>query len=415
MAPAESEPLICPAASDPKRLAALAESGLLDSPPEEAFDRLTGFAARLLNVPAAVVSLVAERRQFFKSAVGVPEPWATRRETPLSLSFCQHVVGDGAPLVITDAREDPRVAGNAAILEFGVVAYAGVPLPDPEGHVLGAFCAFDGKPRNWSADDLAVLRSLAAVAAAELRLRAANRRLNQENDRLEAAVAKRTAELKAASDDLRAAAEAVQNAANAERDRLARVLHDHLQQLLVGAKMTLAAGGSREDAIGFIEEAIAESRSLAAELSPPVLRSRGLAPALDWLANRTTERHGLAVTTDCDAALSARLPSVTAAALFEAGRELLLNALKHASARSVAICLSAAELDGSPAAELILRDDGCGFPAADVNAPDDDEAADGFGLSTLRQRVTEWGGTLAIDSPAGGGAVVQLVLPLPED
>ncbi|QDT17689.1 Oxygen sensor histidine kinase NreB [Alienimonas californiensis] len=392
-------------------MAALAESGLLDSPPEEAFDRLTHFAVRLLDVPAAVVSLVDEHRQFFKSAVGLPEPWATRRETPLSLSFCQHVVGDGEPLVIVDARADPRVAENKAIEEFGVIAYAGMPLPDPNGHVLGAFCVIDGKPREWSEDDLAVLHSLAALAAAELRLRAMNRRLNAENDRLETAVAARTADLKAAADDLRAAAEAVQTAASAERDRLARVLHDHLQQLLVGAKMTLAAGGPREDAIGFIEEAIAESRSLAAELSPPVLRSRGLAPALDWLAARTTQRHGLRVSTDCDSALSKALPPAAAAVLFEAARELLLNTLKHASARAVAVRLRTAEFDGAPAAELTFRDDGCGFP----DGEGDLGAGDGSGLANLRLRVAQWGGTVATDNQAEGGAIVKLRLPLPRD
>ena len=77
---------------DPARLAQLSRLRLLDTPPEEPFDRLTRLAARTLGAPVALVSLVDDRRQFFKSAHGLPEPWASQRETPLTHSFCQHVV-----------------------------------------------------------------------------------------------------------------------------------------------------------------------------------------------------------------------------------------------------------------------------------------------------------------------------------
>src|SRR3954468_10567656 len=93
--------------SDAGLLEALEAPALLDSPPEEAFDRLTRLASHALNVPVALVSLVTEDRQFFKSCIGVAEPWATRRGTPLSHSFCQHAVASGEPLVIEDARETP--------------------------------------------------------------------------------------------------------------------------------------------------------------------------------------------------------------------------------------------------------------------------------------------------------------------
>ena len=109
------------------RLAALRQTGLPDSGPEEAFDRLTRLATRALGVPVALVSLVDEHRQFFKSCVGLPEPWATDRQTPLSHSFCQHVVSAADPLVIADARQHPLVRDNAAIADLGVVAYAGFP------------------------------------------------------------------------------------------------------------------------------------------------------------------------------------------------------------------------------------------------------------------------------------------------
>src|SRR5919202_4579018 len=104
---------------DRARLEALRASGLLDSAPEEAFDRLTRLVTRVLGVPIALVTLVDGERQFFKSCVGLPEPWATRRETPLTHSFCQHVVDLREPLLISDARTHPLVQANLAIRDLG--------------------------------------------------------------------------------------------------------------------------------------------------------------------------------------------------------------------------------------------------------------------------------------------------------
>ena len=158
---------------DPARLAALANTGLLDSPPDAAFDRLTSMAARVLNAPVALVSLVDADRQFFASCFGLPEPWSTSRETPLSHSFCQHPVASREPLVISDAREDPRVRGNLAIEDLGVIAYAGVPLIDDEGHALGSLCVIDHKPRTWTSDQIELLSDIGASVVTELSLRAA--------------------------------------------------------------------------------------------------------------------------------------------------------------------------------------------------------------------------------------------------
>src|SRR5947208_10507226 len=89
------------------RLDALRRTMLLDSPPEDAFDRLTRLATTVLRVPVALVSLVDGDRQFFKSQCGLTEPLASTRQTPLTDSFCKHAVGSGEPLVVPDARRDP--------------------------------------------------------------------------------------------------------------------------------------------------------------------------------------------------------------------------------------------------------------------------------------------------------------------
>ena len=158
---------------DPARLAALQRTLLLDSPAEPAFDRLTHLAARILHVPIALVSLVDHERQFFKSAVGLPEPWASLRQTPLSHSFCQHEIVTGKPLIVVDARQDPQLCDNPAIPDLHVVAYAGIPLLTADGYAIGSFCAIDSEPREWTADDVASLRDLAAAAITEIELRLA--------------------------------------------------------------------------------------------------------------------------------------------------------------------------------------------------------------------------------------------------
>ena len=159
--------------NDPARLAALRRSALLDTPVEAAFDRLTRLATTILGVPVSLVSLVDGDRQFFKSAVGLPEPWASRRETPLSHSFCQHVVRDAMPLVVPDARLDPMLSSNLAISELGVVAYAGIPIMTSDGHALGSFCAIDSKPRAWTEHEISILGELTALVVSEIELRAA--------------------------------------------------------------------------------------------------------------------------------------------------------------------------------------------------------------------------------------------------
>jgi diguanylate cyclase (GGDEF)-like protein/PAS domain S-box-containing protein len=169
------------------RLRAVNASGLVDSPAEEAFDRLTRLAARLLNAPVALVSIVDDERQFFKSAYGLGEPWASKRGTPLSHSFCKHVVNDGE-LIVSDSRTDRRLQGNSAIKELNAIAYAGVPLTDIDGEKLGAFCVIDSESRQWSEEQLSVLRDLAAAASADIRLRTAMTALADRDKTFEALI-----------------------------------------------------------------------------------------------------------------------------------------------------------------------------------------------------------------------------------
>ena len=168
--------------TDPGRVRALTESGLSETP-DAVLDELAERVRRWLGVPVALVSLVQPGQQVFPGQAGLPAPWSHRRRTPLSHSFCQHVVATSEPLVVVDAREDPRVRDNLAVRDLSVIAYAGMPLTDVEGRVLGSLCAIDVSPRRWTDHELDVLGGLAVACSAELRLRLARVDAERERER----------------------------------------------------------------------------------------------------------------------------------------------------------------------------------------------------------------------------------------
>jgi GAF domain-containing protein len=165
----------------PERLAALRQTGLLDSPPSESFDELTRLATKLIGTPVALMSLVDHDRQFFKSQIGLEEPWSTLRQTPVSQSFCQWVVTSQDELVIADARQHAGLLPNLALRDLGIVAYAGVPILALDGQLIGSFCAIDSRPRSWTEDDLAILRNLTRIAEGYTALERAQREKSQSN------------------------------------------------------------------------------------------------------------------------------------------------------------------------------------------------------------------------------------------
>jgi formate hydrogenlyase transcriptional activator len=182
------------------RLDALRRTSLLDSPPEEAFDRLTRLATTVLRVPVALVSLVDGDRQFFKSDCGLPEPLASSRQTPLTHSFCQYAVGSREPLVVADARRDPRFGHTHAFSELGVIAYAGIPLIASDGHALGTFCVVDRRPHDWTEEEIGILRVLAASTMSEIELRHLVGELRTMTATLQSLVEARTSELRASDE-----------------------------------------------------------------------------------------------------------------------------------------------------------------------------------------------------------------------
>jgi len=144
---------------DAERLEALERTGLLDSPPSDAFNRLTRSVATELKVPIALITLVDEKRQWFLSRVGMEVS-----ETPRDVSFCGHAVAARETLHVVDAWQDPRFSENPLVTGAPHIrAYLGVPLLDDEGHVLGTLCVLDRRVRKFSAQEQQILARYAKV------------------------------------------------------------------------------------------------------------------------------------------------------------------------------------------------------------------------------------------------------------
>ncbi|MFH1145108.1 MAG: PAS domain-containing protein [Candidatus Eisenbacteria bacterium] len=214
---------------------------------------------------------------------------------------------------------------------------------------------------------------------------------------------------------LRALAGQLTLAEQRERRRMAKLLHDHLQQLLVAAKFRAAVLGRSEneevrdgatEIAALLTESIRASRSLTAELSPPILHEGGLSAGLEWLARWMADKHGLAVDLRLEPDLP-ELPEEVRVLLFESVRELLFNAVKHARVHAVSVSLR--RLAGD-ALRLSVSDDGCGFDPQQIGPPG--EKGTGFGLFSIRERLDLIGGSMEIDSTPGGGSRFMLTTPL---
>ncbi|MEW6753151.1 MAG: response regulator [Candidatus Latescibacterota bacterium] len=270
--------------------------------------------------------------------------------------------------------------------------------------------------RVWSVALSASVRNQVNLYGRDItRRKQAEEALRQSRDALEDRVRQRTAELTRTNAELDRRARQLARLASEltlaeqrERHRLAQVLHDHLQQLLVSgrfrlqevvARMPLRNRSVLAEVRDLLDEAIAASRSLTVELFPPILHEAGLVAGLQWLGRWFREKHGLEVDLDLDP--RAEEPSEELKVLFfQAARELLLNVVKHAQVRCAGLALRA--LPGEHL-QLAVSNGGRGFDPASLQPPGD-RMLGGFGLFSLRERLGLLGGWLEVDSQPGRGS-----------
>lgn len=245
-------------------------------------------------------------------------------------------------------------------------------------------------------------------------LKRAEEELKSLNATLEQRVAARSAEAEERAAKLRLLASDLSETESRERGRLAQALHDNLQQILVAAKMrtdVLAARVNDDRAkqmLGqvtqLLSQSIDEARSLTLDLSPPVLRDRGLGAALEWLARRTREQHHLDVAVEI-VGDAEHVSEGAAVFLFQAARELIFNIVKHAGVATAAVRLDC----GSGGIELIVKDEGAGFDPEILDGSA--RASEHFGLFSIRERIELMGGGLRVRSAGGTGTSVTLHMP----
>lgn len=250
-------------------------------------------------------------------------------------------------------------------------------------------------------------------------LRDAQERLQRWNVELEQAVNLKTAELQQSQERLRAMASELNLAEQRERKRLATELHDHLQQMLVFGKLMIGqskrhvadipvAAEALKNVDTVLSDALTYSRTLVAELSPPVLREHGMAAGLKWLAEHMEQKHGQRVTVIVPEDDGLTLPEDQRILLFQSVRELLINATKHAEIGAATVRMTETEDE----VQIQVRDDGRGFDLAAAGGTPGGGISSKFGLFSIQERMRALGGSFEIQSKLGQGTTATLVMPV---
>ncbi|BCU77188.1 GAF domain-containing sensor histidine kinase [Luteolibacter sp. LG18] len=383
--------------NDPVRLESLKATGLLDSAPEEEFDRITRLAARTLDAPVCLVSLVDDSRQFFKSATGLP---VDLRETPLSHSFCQHAVTSRQRLKIDDARKDPRVAENGAVPDLGVIAYLGFPLAGEDGTVWGSFCVIDTRPRAWTAEEEATVAEFAAIVANLIELRRASSRLFNLIEVL--------------AHDLKNPLAGVR--------MISGLLQERIAEMPAGCQPLVASlTGDTHRALELIGSVVGRARRpFDPRASSPsrIPLAECFAAAGDRFHTALT-RKGILLFTELqpkDAVIE-----IDHWALAHILDNLVSNAIKFSPSGS-AIALHATATPSRVTIEI--HDQGPGFSEEDLGRlyqryarlsarPTDGEDSTGLGLSLVKRLVEQTNGQIECLPKAGGGTTFRLAFPVP--
>ena len=422
----------------PSRLEALRRTALMDSPAEEAFDRLTRLAARVLGTQVAICTLFDEERSFFKSAWGLGESRTTSR--PLGVSFCHIAAAQGAPLIVEDMRQEPLLREHPGVVEFKIAAYLGIPLISSDGHALGTFCVFGQEARTWREEDLRVAKDLAAAVMTEIELRTVAQEAQRRAEEAQAAQAQaealalRNARLyreaqegtrlrerlvSVVSHDLKTPLQTVLLAARQLERLTSRNTAPELEPVRKGASRIGSAAMRMTALVNEMLDLVRLQTGQVLELSLEPVNLVSLARQVADELRQTTPTHAIEVSVsgdalgvDCDVF---RMERVLA--------NLISNAVKYSPAQE-RVWVRLREEQGLQGrwALIEVEDHGLGVPTEDLphiftwyqrgrNVSGHIDGT-GIGLASARAIVERHGGTLTVSSQEGVGSTFTVKLPL---
>lgn len=393
-------------------LATVAEKLLLSEDPPAVVEEICQLAMAHLECQFFFNYLVEEtgRGMRLNACAGIPDAEAESiRQLDFGVAVCGCVARDGERIIAEGIQqgEDPR---TDLIKSFGVQAFCCHPLL-AQGRLIGTLSFGTLSRPSFTADEAALMKSIADQVAVALQRLQTEKALFQLNATLAQQVAERTELAEARARQLQALAVELIEAEENERREFAHLLHDDLQQLLAAAKLQLQGVSEHlpsEPVLKKVEqilaESIAKSRRLSHQLSPPVLHHAGLFESLQWLSGEMYRQFDLVV--EMEDNLDGPLENIPLKRfVFRAVQELLFNTVKHAGVKTARVLLAGTQSELS----VTISDQGRGF---DAGALDYGPERPGFGLLSIRERASYMGGCLTIDSTPGRGSCFTLRVPL---
>ena len=399
--------------NETERLEALRDYDILDTAPEREYDDFTLLASQICGTPIALISLIDDHRQWFKSRVGLEAP-----ETPRDIAFCAHAILDPVEVfVVGDAARDERFADNPLVQSPDgprIRFYAGAPLTTPGNHTLGTLCVIDRQPRELSAGQLAALSALARQVTARLELGMAQKILAVRNEELRKVNAHKNQFLGMAAHDLRNPLQVIEGYGKL-------LLNGVIGPVTAGQRTALeAVTRNCGFMLSLVNELLSLSKSNTADVALDMADTDFTA-----LVTRNVELNRLLagpkrITIDME--IEANLPSlrVDGFKIEQVLNNLISNAVKfsHPETR----VLIEARREGGHVL-VAVKDEGQGIPADERDLlflpyrkvsvrPTGGEPTTGLGLSIVKRMVEAHGGALTVESEPGKGSTFSFTLPV---
>ncbi|MFA9477783.1 PAS domain S-box protein [Phycisphaerales bacterium AB-hyl4] len=395
-----------------RAVAELGQQALQTIPLFKLIQEAAKLISRTLETPLVDVLRWKEEENVFQLVVGVGWPEQLIGHATVEGgkdTLAGYTLATRGPVIVENLPEENRFKDSTLLSEQGAVSGVSVIVAGEYSHTFGVLSAHATSRREFTRDDVNFLQAIANILGGAIQRQAVEDQLNDLNETLEQRVVRRTQQIRALAFQLTRAEEQ-------ERRRLAQVLHDHLQQLLVASRFQLASAQNLTDdpqltqtlrrANDLLGQAVDASRSLTVELSPPVLHDEGLVAALRWLGQWMHQMHGLTVEVDTDGIAEPTEESVRIF-IFQAVRELLLNAVKHADVKEAHVRMTQPNPDQL---HTIVEDQGKGFDPDSLKEPSAGRA--GYGLLSIRERLHLIGGRMHLDTKPDRGTKIILDVPL---